>query len=517
MAFSRRKFMQWAASASALAAVPAPGANLLPLLSEGLGSELRPGLLPTQKEVWDWQVWMAKLGPKYTGNPAHITFVDFLETQLKAAGLDVTRDHFTLPRWDAHRWSIHVSPSSGASFEIPVTSYFPYSGTTPAEGVTGEIAFAGNTHSPNYAGLEGKIAYADCPSASRAFGQWYAPWGLYPSDMTFPAVSERQGWAPDLPGPAGAPAGGVPTAAGGANGGLGDFQKSGALAVILGRIDISDANAADQYAPFGRAFQNMPCLYVGHNNAAKLRGLAGSGAKATVVLEATVTPDSPTDTLIATLPGMTSDEVIVVNTHTDGPNATEENGGLGVLALAKYFAGIPKAQRKRTIVFVLATGHFASSYVPSIRGFIKNHPDVIQKTVAAVTVEHLGCLEWKDDDAFNYRATGQNELNLTISPHKSTADIMLAALQGSSAKRTAVVRLASPDARFFGEGNALSAAGIPTVAHIPIPDYLCAGPQNGCIEKLSAELMHDQIKVFANVIQQMDSMTTTQLKSEEGS
>src|SRR5271157_3797888 len=51
---------------------------------EGLGEGL-PGL----KEVWDWQVFMNNLGPRYTGNAAHRTYVDFLDTQLKALGLDL--------------------------------------------------------------------------------------------------------------------------------------------------------------------------------------------------------------------------------------------------------------------------------------------------------------------------------------------------------------------------------------------------------------------------------------------
>src|SRR5207244_2496691 len=118
------------------------------------------------------------------------------------------------------------------------------------------------------------------------------------------------------------------------------FQKAGAVAVILAWTDISDANAADQYTPFSRPPQNIPGLYVGRDTGARLRALAGAGAKATVVLEADVFPDSPTDTLIATLPGASADEIIVVNTHTDGPNATEENGALGILALMKYFAKI---------------------------------------------------------------------------------------------------------------------------------------------------------------------------------
>src|SRR5471032_3424765 len=132
MTHSRRRFMQYAVSMSALAATGMRAAE----------RTFQPGLLPSQKDVWDQQVWMAKLGPKYTGNKAHTTFVEFLATEFQKAGCDVAREHYTLPRWDARRWSITITPASGARFTAPVTSYFPYSGQTPAAGATGELVFA---------------------------------------------------------------------------------------------------------------------------------------------------------------------------------------------------------------------------------------------------------------------------------------------------------------------------------------------------------------------------------------
>ena len=354
--------------------------------------QYRAGLLPSQKEVWDWQVWMAKLGPKYTGNEAHRTFVDFLAKNLSSAGLDVSRDHYSFPRWEARRWGITVSAQTGQPFAPPVTSYFPYSRQTPASGVTGELVYAGTAPKFDLSEkLKGNIAFIDCPTTERPYGEWYKVWGVYPADLKFPAS--------------------VRPARASVNG-LAEFQKAGAIGVILGWTDISDANAADQYTPFSRPLQNIPGLWVGRETGAKLRGLGSGGTKATLTLEAEIVPDTPTDTLIATLPGTSSDEAILVNTHTDGPNAIEENGGLGILALAKYFAQVPKSERRRTLVFVLATGHFALPWVPSIRGVIDKHPDLINKAVAAVTIEHLGCCEWADDASFQYRATGENELSV---------------------------------------------------------------------------------------------------------
>src|ERR1043165_7465083 len=103
MPHSRRSFMKWAASVSALAAAGRP------LDAAGPGESLRAGLLPTQKEIWDQQVWMAALGPKYTGNKAHVTFVEFLAAELHRIGLDVVRERYTLPRWDARRWDIAIT------------------------------------------------------------------------------------------------------------------------------------------------------------------------------------------------------------------------------------------------------------------------------------------------------------------------------------------------------------------------------------------------------------------------
>src|SRR5581483_10513112 len=201
---------------------------------------------------------------------------------------------------------------------------------------------------------------------------------------------------------------------------------------------------------------------------------------------------------------------IILNTHTDGPNATEENGALGILALMRYFSKIPRAERRRTIVCPLTTGHFAGPWVPSIRGFIQKNPDTIKKAVAAITVEHLGCLEWMDDASMRYRATGHEEWAVAITPSKPMADAMSAALDGTAAKRTALVNPVKGG--FLGEGSALSRAGVPTIGFIPQPNYLLAGPADGCLDKLSPTLMHAQIAMFAKTVHALDAMSAAQLK-----
>ena len=474
MAVSRRRFMQWAA------AVAAVGSNA----PARAAAAFRPTLLPPERSIWEEQLWMAKLGPKYTGNAAHTQFVDFLATELRKLGLEIDRVRYTLPRWDATRWELRAGGSP-----LPVTSYFPYSGQTMAAGVTAPLVFAGTNPTFDLGGVSGKIALIECPTNVRHWADEYRAWSVYPASETFPAsMRPARGSVSDLT----------------------PFAKAGAVGVVLAWTDISDANAADQYSPFSRPPQGVPAVYVGRDAGARLKSMAASGAPATLVLEATVTPDTPTDTIVATLPGATSDEVIIVNTHTDGPNATEENGALGILSLMRYFSKIPRAERRRTIVCPLTTGHFAGPWVPSIRGFIQKYPDTIKKAVAAVTVEHLGCLEWMDNANMAYRPTGKEEWAVAITPSKPMADAMGAALSGTAAQRTALVNPVKGG--FLGEGSALSRAGVPTIGFIPQPNYLLAGPANGCIEKLSSKLMHAQVEVFAKTIHNVDAMSAEQLK-----
>src|SRR5690349_13155103 len=109
MTFSRRALLQWTAAVSA-ASMFDPR-RVRAAVENAAASGFRPNLLPSQTDVWAQQLWMAKLGPKYTGNAAHTTFVEFLAKEFSNAGCDVVRDRYTLPRWDARRREITIAPA----------------------------------------------------------------------------------------------------------------------------------------------------------------------------------------------------------------------------------------------------------------------------------------------------------------------------------------------------------------------------------------------------------------------
>jgi hypothetical protein len=91
--------------------------------------------------------------------------------------------------------------------------------------------------------------------------------------------------------------------------------------------------------------------------------------------------------------------------------------------------------------------------------------------------------------------------------------VLVEVLEGSGDRKTAVVN--PVHGGWLGEGGSLARAGVPTIGYIPQPNYLLAGPANGCIEKLSPQRLHSEIEVFAKVIHKMDNMSPAELKRRE--
>jgi hypothetical protein len=91
------------------------------------------------------------------------------------------------------------------------------------------------------------------------------------------------------------------------------------------------------------------------------------------------------------LPG-TSDENIAVMAHTDSffEGAMDNASGIGtMLELAQYYAGIPRSQRRRTIVFFTSSAHHSPSGEDAgLRWIHNNMQAMFAKTALIVNCEH---------------------------------------------------------------------------------------------------------------------------------
>ncbi|CCG82970.1 protein of unknown function [Taphrina deformans PYCC 5710] len=132
--------------------------------------------------------------------------------------------------------------------------------------------------------------------------------------------------------------------------------NAGAVGFISG-FNVSRTDVQSYWDPHGGLLQTIPAVYVGveETNRLKLEALAGS--KVSIAIDAFEEP-AITKEIYATLPGLTKDRIIIVS-HTDGNTQVQDNGGIAVLALARYFAAQPLSSRNKTLEFAFTSGHLA--------------------------------------------------------------------------------------------------------------------------------------------------------------
>ena len=114
----------------------------------------------------------------------------------------------------------------------------------------------------------------------------------------------------------------------------------------------------------------VPAMTISNDEGAEVREAIekGGDVKLRMRLDVKIVPGLHTDTVLATLPGM-SDETILVMAHHDAyfDGATDNASGMATaLELARYYAAMPKEQRRRTMVFEDSPTHHSPGVVGSV-------------------------------------------------------------------------------------------------------------------------------------------------------
>lgn len=539
---SRRQLLLGAAGAGAAAAITPVGAG------KARAGSGYPGL-PAQDTFWDWEHQLVGFGTRYTGSPGQARFVDWIADRLaRVPGFRLRTDRKTFGRWLADHYAVSVTQpsSSGQSGPVELAYYYPYSGTTPPTGVSGRLVDLG-TYEPAAVGTSGTgagaafwlpatggIALVKAPPSTFAFSPSSAASGGYEHGRTSQQAAADYTTQNDLltnPAFVGIFA---PVA-------LADAKAAGVRGVVA-YSGMSDGMVAHQYNPFITPYPSAsglpvpgdpgcPTVWVGETTGVRLAQAARSGAAtARLTLTAGITSGAATHTVWGWLPGSDpSARPLIVNTHTDGPNATEENGALGLLALAQHFATRP---HRRSIYFVFVTGHFqlpqfteqilparpeVGSDATSV--WMNDHPSIYRNAVAGLTVEHLGCRQWVDMGG-RYAPTGRYDWGVTytcrregsISLANTEQSAWLSALRAVNLSGRPVGPNAAvqPTPLYLGEGAPLYAGGLGTVSLVPLPTYLLqAGSQEQPgqldLEKLDKNLAYAQVLAFARTLATLDA------------
>lgn len=284
--------------------------------------------------------------------------------------------------------------------------------------------------------------------------------------------------------------------------------------------DMSDAMVDGQCLNFILGYLKVPVLWVNETEGKKVFAAAKAKKSATLRLTGRIERDAVTESFHAVIKGTGgTDEAIIVNTHTDGCNFSEENGGVGMLAMMRWFKAHPA---KRNLIFVFVTGHFR---LPVFRvgimtsnqatgRWLKDNKEMWNggryKAVAGCSVEHLGCTEWKDVNGV-YTRTNNIDTELVYTGNKHLDDVYYKAVQGRTLLRTMTLR--GHNTMHFGEGQPLSKKHIPEIALVTAPDYLCSVDYSGKshMDKFNLDLMYEQIHTFVRCVEILDGMTKKEI------
>ena len=441
---------------------------------------------------------MVDFGPRLPGHPNHLRFVNWLAQEYQQMGLGLGPcDNYAYERWDPLDYGLEVE--DGTSFRsIPKVAYYVRSAPTPPDGVTGPLIYGGTIHKDGPASLgdipKGSIVVFDAVLPVTMIRDMANPHYVHVPDALRDEYLDRpykRLWrTPAFP--------------------LEAALAKGAAAVVI-IMDVSSDMIADNFSPHARPYKPpLPALFVGQDSGDEIRRLAKRGARARLTLHARWNASS-VPSLTAILPGE-SDELMIIDTHTDGQNFIEENGCMTMLQLARHFASLPKHERlRRTLVFVAWPGHM-SGQLPQCAGWCRAHPDLVKRAAAAFTIEHLGAPEWEDMPDQGYGPTGRNEymnfavtggiLSDWVKEGFETFDLREHGIQQGPGITT---------------GSVFHESGIPHVGAICGPNYLLGIVKNGHMDKLDADLAARQTAMLAELIKRADRISAEQLRATDKS
>ncbi len=479
-------------------------------------------------------------GSRLNGSSSELAYIDWLVTQLTQMGAtSVSKEAYTFSQWSpaSAALAIKKGPAPGG---MPIAGYIPYSGSTGPQGITGQLVYL-----PEFSLLDltSVIATILQDPANIVVSIEYGLFQLL-QNLLAGGISLAQLVASlDLKGKVvmydvprlDLPVGTLAAQAqyvNNSSGTLGQatlysrpfldmvliytidaiLSAAGASAVI-GVIDYPPAAADGSYYPFFSpdTSPSVPGVYLDRSTGTALKeqidksGLSPIEVKLT--LDASRAPAATSYNISADIPGLCPQELLL-SSHSDGPNSIEDNGPVAILAIAKHFLAIPKAQRLRGLHIVFTGGHFEGSV--GIAAYIAKHQaDLTENTLGAIEIEHLGAREWLELSPGIMGLDGLPEPQVLLTA-PGTAFAREARTFATNFDRSVVIPPILP----VGEGQAWhNVAKLPLVGFIAGPLYLL----NDAMPEVTTDftdydLFHRQVRAFIQMISNLETDSVATLR-----
>jgi hypothetical protein len=274
------------------------------------------------------------------------------------------------------------------------------------------------------------------------------------------------------------------------------------------------------YRPYDGIHWKVPALHLGVDEGEQLKReiAAGQATAARVEIVAKTTPRAPTRTIVGHLDGP-GKRRILVETHSDGVNALWDNGSVPMLAIARYFAALPKHCRPGPMDFGFMTAHLYQRLDPPTHSagdalYARRMDRAYDRGALSMvlSLEHFGAYQWDavpraGKPGLTLKRTKLSEPSTTfvtespflvktlqrdIKRHKIGRSLLL---KGTALPDDSHV---PPYCSFGGEGTPYMVHLIPTVAFIAAP-WTLFNPGYG-LEQIDFKLLRKQTLQFTDFL-----------------
>jgi len=447
--------------------------------------------MSSSEEIFGWVRDLCRHPHRRPGTDFGHEAEQYILDKFTSFGLSECRlEPIAITLWTPDKWELTVS-TDAATVRIPCF-YIPYTAFTPSRGVEAELVYIGDGNPEENAAydVKGKIVLADLRFGEVPFGPLQSTAHLvYDPERTIPQTGNklapwfRPNWDATY----------------------GFAQAEGAAGFVGILADMYD-NTNAYYAPYDGVMKDVPGLYLGRDDGARLRTMlaeATSAVRAHLTLTGTKKPGT-TNNVVGTIPGKT-DKVVIIGSHHDAPfvGGTEDASGVAVvLALARYFSQLAPKSLEKTLVFVASAGHFFGSIGTDT--FIEEHrDDILKRTVAEVHVEHVA----REFEVRDERIVPTDRVEMTVifvSDHPTLVQHTKDAVVKGGLDRVLVL----PGKGILGDrpptdASAYFVEGIPTVSYISGPIYLL--DENDTLDKVAVEKLEPVASALADIIMRVDA------------
>jgi hypothetical protein len=460
-------------------------------------------------------------GARPTGSPAQARYVKWIRDRLKAVcGVKLSQIDYKISRFTPSSTTLKLRVGKHVH-RLALAGPVPYARATGKRGVAGSVTLLPDDQQITAANSAGKIVLRPAPAGSVPYYDFLLPvvsWSTYDPNNTIDPAKNFYGDFINY---------NVRVAD------LRNAAKAGAKAVLFYK-DLPTRQLRGHIEPYEGERWRVPAGFLGADEGKRIGDAIASHKRpsARITLRASY-KRVHTPTVIATIKGQ-SPQRIVIDSHTDGTNAVEDNGPVAMVAMARYMAGLPATCRPRTLQFVFPTAHFYQRLVsPKKRyggaGVIAEmlDKDYDKGTVSSVVVlEHLGARSY---DAVPRGGGGpgdvlkQNGLReiqfLAITPSPPLVQTARDVVQKYDMQRTILLQGADAPSEhspshcsFGGEGTPYNVHLLPTVAAIAAPQSLYDPPFG--LEGIDFGVMRSEMLGYTELLNRMGVMSQEEIAGD---